>query len=126
MNKAPKPEDEQALKTTLRKPVWEAKGIFSDFRLLAAPMKLIKSWIIKMPASLRSLAGKHCLAAWIETEPGRPPIRVLFLVEEYVKPVFDMDTVLELFPEYFTADELRNLAHVPACKLDTWNPGGEE
>ena len=126
MIKTQKPEEELAHKTTLRKPVWKAKGIFSDLRLLSAQARIIKSWIIKMPASLRSLSGRQCLAAWIEREPGRPPVRALFLVEEYTKPVFDIDSALELFPEFFTADELRNLAHVPSCELDTWNPEGEE
>ena len=126
MTRAQKPEEELAQKTTLRKPVWKAIGIYSDLRLLSAQARIIKSWVIKMPASLRSLSGRQCLAAWIEREPGRPPVRALFLVEEYTKPVFDIDSALELFPEFFTADELRNLAHVPSCELDTWNPEGEE
>jgi len=126
MTRAQKPEEELAQKTTLRKPVWKAIGIYSDLRLLSAQARIIKSWVIKMPASLRSLSGRQCLAAWIEREPGRPPVRALFLVEEYKKPVFDIDSALELFPEFFTAEELRNLAHVPSCELDTWNPEGEE
>lgn len=123
--KVPSFDKELLEKITLRKTVWEAKNLFSDFRILMPPAKILKAWIMPLPANLRTRYGKQCLAAWIEKEPGKK-IRALFLIEEHPKPVFSINEALKLFPDFFTPDELRQLADVPACVLDTWEPEGED